>query len=211
MGAVFDHFDPVLFRNFNDPFDIGERTEKVNRDHRFGFWRDCRFEGVRIHAEGIGFAVHENRGRAHIDRSHAGRHPGPARHDDFIAGADPQRYHRRFQRDRAVHHERAVSGVMIFGEIGRKFLFLGAVETPVVPHVDFLQPFRGFRPHRRPGFESEVFREDPGSTVDRQFAHNISLLISGILQGSVFMCLPMNISAFLPEINISLLKKIYRS
>ena len=170
MGTVFDHEQIVTFGDFGDAGHVRQRRVNVNRDHRFGTRGDRSFECGRIHAHRFRIDVHNHRSRADIQRGFRRGQPGDVRHDHFIAGADPQRQPRAFQRGRAVAHpdgifRALVFRALVFREFGHEHFFILVAHAPFAGIEDLDQFFLGFR--IRDGPAREIVPDGFGSEYRR--------------------------------------------
>ncbi len=72
-------------------------AEGLDREDGFGLGRDRVLDALRVHVQGLGADVHEDRLRADIQNAVRRRDEGKGRGDDLIAGADAHREHEHVQ------------------------------------------------------------------------------------------------------------------
>ena len=94
LTGVFDHNDPMFFRDLQDAGHIGHVAAQVHGDDRPRFRSDRHFNLFRVDIE-IFPNVDENRCRVDVDDGGTGRHEGMRRDDDLVPCGDsggPQRH-----------------------------------------------------------------------------------------------------------------------
>ncbi|MPM55736.1 hypothetical protein SDC9_102533 [bioreactor metagenome] len=172
VGAVLDHCDVMLAGDGGDAVEVGHRAEKMHRNHGPGARRDRRFEGRRVEAESVRFAVDEDRCGSDIARRDAGGQPGPARYDHFVPRPHAERLKRAFQRGGAVDHQNAIGGMVVSGEGGGEFLFATAVKRPLAAQVQLPQQIAGLGIGRGPWRQDGRLGEYRLAAGDGQFFHD---------------------------------------
>ena len=147
----------------------------------FGPGRDRLLELNRIQTERFGIDIHDHRRGSDIDGGFRGGDPGDARNNDFIAGADPQREQRAFERGGAVAHPDSIFRVLERGEFLHQQLFIFAAKPPFAGVIHFQQFSIGFRVDLRPGRDEfcQFSRlKNRGSAVNCQFVHIDSSMVN---------------------------------
>ena len=102
LGGILDHWKTVLFGHSVDPGHVRALPIDRNRHDRAGIWGDGRLDPIRVHVEGFGGDIHEDRFGPEQGDDFGGGDPGVGDGDDLVARPDIEGHQGDEQRIRAA-------------------------------------------------------------------------------------------------------------